>query len=104
EVSKEDLGGAAATMRSGVAHRVFPDEAACLEGLRTLLSFLPQNNREDPPRLPTKDRADRADAALDDLVPAEPSKPYDMRALLARVVDDGQLFEIQPDHARNIIV
>jgi propionyl-CoA carboxylase beta chain len=104
EVTKEDLGGAAATMRSGVAHRVFPDEPAALEGLRTLLSFLPQNNREDPPRLPTKDRADRADAALDELVPAEPSKPYDMRALLGRVVDDGVLFEIQPDHARNIIV
>src|SRR5215510_4366315 len=104
EVTKEDLGGAAATMRSGVAHRAFPDEPAALEGLRTLLAFLPQNNKEDPPRLPTKDRADREDAALDDLVPAEPSKPYDMHALLARVVDDGVLFEIQPDHARNIIV
>src|SRR3954471_8090419 len=104
EVTKEDLGGAAATMRSGVAHRAFPDEPAALEGLRTLLAFLPQNNREDPPRLATQDRADRADAALDELVPAEPSKPYDMRALLARVVDDGVLFEIQPDHARNIIV
>ena len=104
EVTKEDLGGAAATMRSGVAHRVFPDEPAALEGLRALLAFLPQNNREDPPRLPTKDRADREDAALDELVPAEPSKPYDMRALLGRVVDDGVLFEIQPEHARNIIV
>ncbi|HMF40537.1 MAG TPA: carboxyl transferase domain-containing protein, partial [Polyangia bacterium] len=104
QVTKEDLGGAAATMRSGVAHRAFPDEPAALEGLRTLLSFLPQNNKEDPPRLPTKDRADRADEALDDLVPADSSKPYDMRALLARVVDDGVLFEIQPDHARNIIV
>src|SRR3954466_11501021 len=104
EVTKEDLGGAAAHVRSGVAHRVFADEPAALEGLRALLAFLPQNNREDPPRLPTKDRADRADAALDALVPAEPSKPYDMRALLARVVDDGVLFEIQPDHARNVIV
>ena len=83
----------------------FADEPACLEGLRELLAFLPQNNREDPPRLPDAAiRADRADAALDDLVPAEPSKPYDMRALLARVVDDGELFEIQPEHARNIIV
>jgi propionyl-CoA carboxylase beta chain len=104
EVTKEDLGGAAATMRSGVAHKVFADEPAALEGLRTLLSFLPQNNREDPPRLPTKDRADREDAALDELVPAEPSKPYDMRGLLTRVVDDGVLFEIQPELARNIIV
>jgi propionyl-CoA carboxylase beta chain len=104
EVSKEELGGAAAHVRSGVAHRAFPDEASALEGVRTLLAFLPQNNREDPPRLPTKDRPDRADLALDELVPAEPSKPYDMRTLLARVVDDGVLFEIQPDHARNIIV
>jgi propionyl-CoA carboxylase beta chain len=104
EVTKEELGGAAAHVRSGVAHRAFADEPSCLEALRTLLSFLPQNNREDPPRLPTRDQADRADPALDDLVPAEPSKPYDMRSLLARVVDDGALFEIQPDHARNIIV
>jgi propionyl-CoA carboxylase beta subunit len=104
EVTKEELGGAAAHVRSGVAHRAFADEPSCLEALRTLLSFLPQNNREDPPRLPTRDRADRADPALDELVPAEPSRPYDMRSLLARVVDDGALFEIQPDHARNIIV
>jgi propionyl-CoA carboxylase beta chain len=104
EVTKEELGGAAAHVRSGVAHRAFADEPSCLEGLRTLLSFLPQNNREEPPRLPTRDRADRADAALDEMVPAEPSKPYDMRALIERVVDDGHLFEIQPDHARNIIV
>ncbi len=103
-VSKEALGGAAAHVRSGVAHRTFPDEGACLEGLRTLLSFLPQNNREDPPRLPTRDRADRVDPALDELVPTEPAKAYDMRRLLERVVDDGQLFEIQPDHARNILV
>jgi propionyl-CoA carboxylase beta subunit len=104
EVTKEELGGAAACVRSGVAHRAFPDEPSCLEGLRTLLGFLPQNNREDPPRLPTKDRADRADVALDELVPLEPSKPYDMHQLLARVVDDGQLYEIQAEHARNIIV
>jgi propionyl-CoA carboxylase beta chain len=103
-VTKEELGGAAAHVRSGVAHRAFPDERACLDGLRTLLSFLPQNNREDPPRLATKDRADRADAALDQLVPLDPAKPYDMRALMEKVVDDGVLFEIQPDHARNIIV
>ncbi len=106
-VTKEELGGAAAHVRSGVAHRAFHDEPACLEGLRELLSFLPQNNREDPPRLPTRDRADRADradAALDELVPRETAKPYDMRALMERVVDDGHLFEIQPDHARNVIV
>ncbi len=103
-VTKEELGGAAAHVRSGVAHRAFPDEPACLEGLRTLLSFLPQNNREDPPRLPTRDRADRADPQLDELIPLEPAKPYDMHTLMERIVDDGQIFEIQPDHARNIIV
>src|SRR5262249_54866595 len=71
---------------------------------RTLLGFLPRNNREDPPRLPTRDRPDRAEAALDELIPLEPSKPYDMHALLSRVVDDGVLYEIQAEHARNIIV
>jgi propionyl-CoA carboxylase beta chain len=104
EVSKEELGGAAACVRSGVAHRAFPDEPACLEGLRTLLGFLPQNNREDPPRLPTRDKPDRAETTLDGLIPPEPSKPYDMLELLGKIVDDGLLFEIQPEHARNIIV
>jgi propionyl-CoA carboxylase beta chain len=103
QVTKEELGGAAAHARSGVAHRAFADEPACLEGLRTLLGYLPQNNREDPPRLPTRDRAERADAELDGLVPAEPNKPYDMHTILSRVVDDGAMFEIQPEHARNII-
>jgi len=104
EVTKEELGGAAACVRSGVAHNAFPDEPACLEALRTLLGFLPQNNREDPPRLPTRDKPDRAELALDTLIPSEPSKPYDMLELLRKVVDDGSLFEIQPEHARNIIV
>jgi propionyl-CoA carboxylase beta chain len=103
QVTKEELGGAAAHARSGVAHRAFADEPACLEGLRTLLGYLPQNNREDPPRLPTRDRAERADAELDGLVPAEPNKPYDMHTILSRVVDDSAMFEIQPEHARNII-
>ncbi|MEO5767405.1 MAG: acyl-CoA carboxylase subunit beta [Polyangia bacterium] len=105
EVTKEDLGGAHThTSKSGVAHRSFADEAACLEGLRELLSFLPQNNREDPPRHPTRDPAARADPELDRLIPAEPSRPYDMKDLVARVVDDGHLFEIQPEYAPNIVV
>ncbi|MES1157723.1 MAG: acyl-CoA carboxylase subunit beta [Haliangium ochraceum] len=105
EVSKEDLGGAHThAARSGVAHRAFSDDARCLAGLRELLTFLPQNNREDPPRTPTQDPADRADAELDRLIPAEPSKAYDIKELVARVVDDRQLFEIQPDHAPNIVV
>jgi propionyl-CoA carboxylase beta chain len=105
EVTKEELGGAHThAARSGVAHRAFADEPGCLGALRELLTFLPQNNREDPPRRPTRDRADREDAALDSLIPLEPSRPYDMHALLARVVDDGDFFEIQPEFAPNIIV
>jgi propionyl-CoA carboxylase beta chain len=87
-----------------VAHRAFPDEAACLAGLRELLGFLPQNNREDPPRLPTQDPPDRVLAALDGLIPAEPHRPYDMKTVIAEVVDDRRTFEIQPEYAQNIVV
>jgi propionyl-CoA carboxylase beta chain len=75
EVSKEALGGAETHgSRSGVAHRSFADEPRCLEALRTVLSYLPSNNREDPPRLPVTDPVDREDADLDDFVPADPAK------------------------------
>ena len=105
EVTKEELGGAHThAARSGVAHRAFADEPACLEALRELLSFLPQNNREDPPRLPTRDKPEREDRALDDLIPLDPSKPYDMKDVMTRVVDDGNFFEIQPEYAPNIVV
>jgi propionyl-CoA carboxylase beta chain len=105
EVTKEELGGAHThAARSGVAHRAFADEPACLEALRELLTYLPQNNREDPPRRPSRDRADREEAALDTLIPADPAKPYDMHALVGRVVDDGRFFEIHPEYAPNIIV
>jgi len=90
-----------------VAHRAFADEAGCLRALRELLTFLPQNNREDPPRAPEgarKDAADRRDAELDGLIPADPSKPYDMHEVVRRVVDDGAFFEIQPEFALNMIV
>ena len=105
EVTKEELGGAHThASRSGVAHRAFPDERACLQGLRDLLGFLPQNNREDPPRRPARDPASREDPDLDSFIPPEPSKPYDMLQLVRRVVDDGELFEIHPEYAQNIIV
>jgi propionyl-CoA carboxylase beta chain len=108
EVTKEELGGAHAhAARSGVAHRAFSDEPACLGALRELLTFLPQNNREDPPRLPEsarKDSPDRRDASLDTLIPADPAKPYDMHEVIKRVVDDGAFFEIQPEFALNMIV
>jgi propionyl-CoA carboxylase beta chain len=108
EVTKEDLGGAHThAARSGVAHRAFPDEPACLQGLRELLTFLPQNNREDPPRLPPeqrKDRPDRQDPELDALIPVDPARPYDMHQIIHRVVDGGAFFEIHPEFALNIIV
>jgi propionyl-CoA carboxylase beta chain len=105
EVTKEDLGGARThATRSGVAHRMFSDERGCLDGLRELLTFLPQNNREDPPRKPRPDAIEGEDAALDQFIPSDPAKPYDMRQLIGRVVDDEHLFEIQPDHAPNIVV
>ena len=84
-MTKEELGGAFThASRSGVAHRRFSDEPACLQGLRELLGFLPQNNREDPPRRTPRDRADREDAALDTFIPTDPAKPYDMHELLAQ--------------------
>ena len=105
EVTKEELGGAHThASRSGVAHRAFVSEAACLSALRELLTFLPQNNREDPPRRATTDSATRVDPELDALIPVEPNKPYDIKDIIKRVVDDGHLFEIQPEYAQNIVV
>ena len=90
EVSKEELGGAHThTARSGVAHRAFSDEDACLAALRELLTFLPQNNREDPPRRPPQAPEQAIDGALDQLIPADPAKSYDMSDLIRRIVDDG---------------
>jgi propionyl-CoA carboxylase beta chain len=108
EVSKEDLGGAFThAARSGVAHRRFADERACLMALRELLSFLPRNNREDPPRkapAERRDSADREDPGLDDFIPRDAAKPYDMHELIKRVIDDGDFFEIHGEHAPNILV
>ena len=105
EVDSEYLGGATThTTKSGVAHLAARDEATALDHVRRLLSFLPQNNLEDPPRLATDDPVDRRDAALDAIVPNDPAKPYDMHDVIHRVVDDGEFFEIQPGWAPNILV
>ncbi len=105
EVTKEALGGAHThAARSGVCHLAVADERACLEAIRELLSFMPQNNMEDPPVRPTRDRADRADPALDTVIPPEPNKPYDMRDVITKVVDDGKLVEIQPEYAQNMLI
>jgi propionyl-CoA carboxylase beta chain len=104
EVTFEELGGAAThASRSGVAHFVSPDDEACLEDARYLLSFLPQNNVEPPPYAPPADPPDREDAELDTLIPDNPNKPYDMKAVIERVVDDGEFLEVHEQYAENIV-
>jgi propionyl-CoA carboxylase beta chain len=104
KVSSEDLGGAHThAVRSGVAHRACDDEFSCLEAIRELFSFLPSNNREDPPISATADPEARREEALTTIVPANPNKPYDMRALIRLLVDEGVLFEIHEEFAPNIL-
>jgi len=105
EVTKDELGGSAThNERSGVAHFQSPDDATCLRMIRELLSFLPPNNVDDPPVKPTDDPIDRADSALDSLVPAESNQPYDIKEAIRGVVDDGYFFEVQERFAGNIVI
>jgi acetyl-CoA carboxylase carboxyltransferase component len=105
EVDAEYLGGAAThTTKSGVAHLAAPDEAASLDLVRRILGYLPQNNLEDPPLVPTSDPSDRMDPELDTIVPDDPQRPYDMKEVISRVVDDGEFLELQPGWAMNIII
>jgi propionyl-CoA carboxylase beta chain len=105
DVTKEKLGGSMThNSVSGVGHFISRDDAECLQMIRELLSFLPQNNREDPPRRPCTDPVDRADAALDTIVPLESNLPYDMKDVIHRVVDDGWFFEVHEHWARNLVV
>ncbi|GAB4228939.1 MAG: acyl-CoA carboxylase subunit beta [Deltaproteobacteria bacterium] len=105
EVTKENLGGAMAhNERSGVAHFAAEDEKECLYLIRELLSFIPQNNMEDPPSVAPKDFPDRMDETLNQVVPDIPTKPYDIRDVVRKVVDDGDFFEIQEHYARNIVI
>ncbi|MCB9667716.1 MAG: methylmalonyl-CoA carboxyltransferase [Myxococcales bacterium] len=105
EVSKEELGGAFThNTKSGVAHFSSPDDTACLAEIRKLLSYLPSNNQQDPPCVPCDDAHDRQDESLDNLVPTDPSKPYDMREILKRVIDNAELLEVQAGYAPNIII
>jgi propionyl-CoA carboxylase beta chain len=105
EVGMEELGGAMShSSKSGVAHFAFDDEDHALEETRYLLSFLPQNNLETTPVVPTDDPADREELALNDAVPANPNKPYDMREVIKLVTDDGEFFEVHENFARNILV
>jgi propionyl-CoA carboxylase beta chain len=103
-IDMEGLGGAdvhAGT--SGVAHFALDTEPECLAEVRRLLAFLPQNNREDPPRRHTEDAHDRADDALLGVIPDDAAKPYDMHDVIRRVIDDGEFCEVHADFAMNII-
>src|SRR5512132_3895259 len=105
EVEFEELGGAMShNSKSGVAHFAADDEEQCLEDARYLMSFLPQNNLELPPRVEPNDDPDREDPELDSIVPDDPQKPYDMRDVISRIVDDGEFFEVHEHFAKNIVV
>jgi acetyl-CoA carboxylase carboxyltransferase component len=105
EVGFEELGGAMThNSRSGVAHFAADDEHEALDQLRTLLSFVPSNNLDDPPYVPPVDDPDRMDDALQTLVPDNPRRAYDIKTVVSSVVDDGFFFEVQPYWARNLII
>jgi propionyl-CoA carboxylase beta chain len=105
QVTKEELGGAMThNERSGVAHFAADDDETCILLIRELLSFMPGNNLDDPPRVDTSDPPDRADEALDTLVPQAPNQPYDMRDVVEAVVDEGYFLEVHQYYARNILV
>jgi propionyl-CoA carboxylase beta chain len=105
DVTKEDLGGAMAhNSKSGVAHFSAANDGACIEKIRELMSFLPQNNTEEPPRLPTSDDPNRRDEKLRDVVPVEPNKPYDIRGIITSNMDDNYFLEVHEHWAQNIVV
>jgi propionyl-CoA carboxylase beta chain len=104
EVTFEELGGAAThAAKSGVAHFISPDEESCLDDARLLFSYLPQNNVDPPPYAEPRDAPDREDAELDTLIPDNPQKPYDMKDVIRRVVDDGDFLEVHERYAQNIV-
>jgi propionyl-CoA carboxylase beta chain len=104
EVEFEELGGAMThNSKSGVAHFAAEDEESCLEDVRYLMSFLPSNNLEAPPRFEPTDDPDRESDELDTVVPDDPQKPYDMRDVISLVVDDEEFFEVHEHFAKNIV-
>ncbi len=105
EVTAEELGGALThNSKSGVAHFIAQNDYECLSQIRKLLSYIPQNNLEDPPLLKMSDPWDRRDGELNSIVPADPAKPYDMIQVVKKIVDDGEFFEVHSHFAKNIIV
>lgn len=104
DVTKEDLGGAVThSTKSGVAHFTGDDEEQTLMMIRELVSFLPSNNMDDPPVKSTIDPSDRVEEKLQDLVPADPNRPYDMHEIIQSVIDNSHFLEVQPNYAKNII-
>jgi propionyl-CoA carboxylase beta chain len=105
DVTKDELGGAVTHNRiSGVAHFAAETDEHALQTVRELLSFIPSNNMEDPPQLPTNDPMDRMDQALDSIIPDASNQPYDIRDVLNRVVDDQYFFEVQQLFAPNLVI
>ena len=105
EVTQEELGGAIThSTVSGVADRAFENDVEALAMLRRFINYLPANNRKPPPHRPTPDLADRSEPSLDTLVPDSATKPYDMKELILKIVDDTDFFELQPEHAKNIVI
>ncbi|MBN1398059.1 MAG: acyl-CoA carboxylase subunit beta [Bacteroidetes bacterium] len=105
DVSFEELGGALThAVKSGVAHFAVENELECLEGIKRLLSYIPSNNMDDPPYVETKDSENRMDTELDSIVPENPSKPYDIKEIIKRIIDDGEFYEVQEFYAQNMVV
>ncbi len=105
QVTAEELGGALThTSRSGVADLAFENDVEALLMLRRFINFLPASNREKPPVWPCNDPAERVEYSLDTLVPDDPNRPYDMKELIEKIVDEGDFFELQPDYAANIVI
>ncbi len=105
EITKEELGGAFThNSKSGVAHFLADDDEQSMQLIRELLGYLPSNNMEDPPFIPSNDDPLREDEKLESIIPAEPNKPYDMKEIILAVVDNANFFEVQPHFASNIII
>ncbi|MXQ68218.1 methylmalonyl-CoA carboxyltransferase [Actinomadura rayongensis] len=104
DVTHDELGGAEVHgSKSGVSHFVYDDEEACLQDVRYLLSLLPDNNRQLPPTVPSADAPDRETPVLAEIVPDEPTRSYDVRAVIAEIVDDGEHLEVHADWAASVV-
>ncbi|MGC9363623.1 MAG: acyl-CoA carboxylase subunit beta [Fidelibacterota bacterium] len=105
EVTAEQLGGADThAVKSGIAHFTYDDEKSLFEGIRTFFNYIPQNNLEEPPVISNQDSPDRVDEELNYIVPDNPNKPYDIKEILVRILDNGEFLEVQALYAQNIIV